>query len=258
MYDAFSSDYDHFVDWPSRLAAELPFIGRQLEEVGASRVLDAACGTGMHAIALAERGYTVVGTDLSAGMIERAQGNAAEAGIDGRFAVAGFGELEERVGGNFDAVLCLGNSLPHLLTSADIAAALADFARCLTSGGLLLVQNRNFDAVMADRNRWMGPQAHREEADGAESGREWLFLRFYDFEADGTIAFNVVTLRREGGGEWTQRVTATRLWPLRNDELVQAATHAGFEEVTCWGDLQGSPFNADKSGNLVLTARRHR
>jgi SAM-dependent methyltransferase len=257
MYDAFSSDYDHFVNWPSRLASELPFIGRQLEAMGASRVLDAACGTGMHAIALARRGYTVVGADLSGGMIERARTNASEAGVEGQFAVAGFGELYDRVGGDFDAVLCLGNSLPHVPTADGIAVAVTDFARCLTPQGLLLIQNRNFDAVMADRNRWMGPQAHQEGPNGAESLREWLFLRFYDFEPDGTLTFNVVTLRREGGGEWSQRVTATRLRPLRQDELVRAAANAGFEEVMCWGDLQGSPFDADISGNLVLTARRH-
>ena len=48
MYDTFSTDYDRFVNWPSRLAAELPFIESQLEAAGARRVLDAACGTGQH------------------------------------------------------------------------------------------------------------------------------------------------------------------------------------------------------------------
>ncbi|MDY7040920.1 MAG: class I SAM-dependent methyltransferase, partial [Chloroflexota bacterium] len=77
LYDPFSSDYDRFVNWKERLAYELPFIERQLTAVGARRVLDAACGTGMHAIALAQRGYEVIGADLSAGMIERARENAA-------------------------------------------------------------------------------------------------------------------------------------------------------------------------------------
>ena len=63
MYDSFSSDYDRFVNWPSRLEAELPFIQAQLDAAGARRVLDAACGTGRHAIALAERGYATAGAD---------------------------------------------------------------------------------------------------------------------------------------------------------------------------------------------------
>jgi SAM-dependent methyltransferase len=250
MYEAFSADYDRFMDWPARLAAEVPFIEHQLAAAGARRVLDAACGTGQHAIALAQAGYHVVGTDLSPGMIAQARANAAAAGVDVRFQVAGFGQLAAQGVGDFDAVLCLGNSLPHVLTAEALSHTLADFAASLRPGGLLLIQNRNFDAVMTEQERWMGPQARRE------GDAEWLFLRFYDFEVDGTLTFNLVTLRRAGGEEWTQAVKSTRLRPLCRTELVAAVTTAGFERVTCWGDLQGGAFDPAESPNLVVTARR--
>jgi SAM-dependent methyltransferase len=258
LYDAFSADYDRFVDWEGRLTAEMPFIERQLQAADAHRVLDAACGTGMHAIALAEKGYEVVGADLSTGMIERARDNAAESGlglsgVEGgnvRFEVAGFGELGTRVGNDFDALLCLGNSLPHLLTPAELTATLTDFAGCLRPGSLLLIQNRNFDAVVAGRERWMGPQAHRD------GETEWLFLRFYDFEPDGLLTFNLVTLQREVATDWTQQITSTRLWPQTQSELTEALTTADFETITCFGDLQGAAFDAGSSPNLVVTARR--
>jgi glycine/sarcosine N-methyltransferase len=255
MYDDFSADYDRFVNWPERLTAELPFIVGQiagLSNGGPVAILDAACGTGMHAIALAQRGYKVVGTDLSAGMIERAQDNAEAAGVDVRLEVARFGELSAQMGTGFDAVLCLGNSLPHLLTPNDLAAALADFAVCLRPEGLLLIQNRNFDSVLNQGERWMGPQAYRE------GETEWLFLRFYDFEPDGLLTFNVVTLRREGHGNWSQRVATTCLWPLRQAELIAALETAGFGEVVCWGDMQGSLFELETSGNLVVSGRNTR
>lgn len=250
MYEAFSANYDRFMDWPARLAAELPFIEEQLEAAGARRVLDAACGTGHHAIALAQAGYQVVGADLSPSMVARARANAAAARADVRFHAAGFGQLAPRIEGDFDALLCLGNSLPHVLTSDDLARALADFAASLRPGGLLLIQNRNFDAVLAERQRWMGPQSHRE------GDTERLFLRFYDFEPDGTLTFNLVTLRRSGGEEWTQTITSTRLRPLPQVELVAAVAATGFEEVTSWGDLQGGAFDPASSPNLVVTARR--
>ena len=94
------------------------------------------------------------------------------------------------------------------------------------------------------------PQARRE------GDAEWLFLRFYDFEPAGTLTFNLVTLRREGMGDWSQQVAAVRLWPLRRDELVEALATAGFGEITCWGDMQGAPFEPNWSPNLVVTARR--
>ena len=267
MYDAFSDDYDRFVNWQGRLAFELPFLEAQLQAGGAKTVLDAAAGTGMHAIALAQRGYRASGADLSSGMVARARQNAAAAGVEVEFLTAGFGELAAAFGitgksgyaqldarprssSPFDALLCLGNSLPHLLTSAELAGALADFAACLRTGGLLLIQSRNFDAVMLDQQRWMEPQAQRE------GEHEWLFVRFYDFRPDGLIDFNILSLKRADGGGWEQRVLSTRLYPQRQAELLAALAQAGFEQIESFGGLDGSPFDPASSGNLVLIARK--
>ena len=253
LYDAFSSNYDRFVDWPGRLRYELAFIERQLAAVGAKQILDAACGTGMHAIALAEWDYSVVGADLSVGMIERARANASAAGLDIPFHAAGFGELTAEVGGGFDALLCLGNSLPHVLTVDELETALVDFAAVLRPGGLLFIQNRNFDAVSAGRDRWMGPQLHRE------GDSEWLFVRFYDFNPNGTLTFNVITLRRDAAreGEWSQQVEATRLRPWLAADLKENVEAAGFGAITLYGDMTGAPFNPQTSGNLILAATRN-
>ncbi len=255
MYDAFSNDYDKFVNWPARLGFELPFLDRFLDELkqgqAGVRVLDAACGTGMHALALAKRGYAVSGVDLSEGMVARARENAAAEGVEIPFAVAGFNGLRSLYQpDSFDALLCLGNSLPHLIGRPEVAAALADFAAVLRKGGLLLVQNRNFDAVLSRRDRWMEPQGYRT----AET--DWVFVRFYDFKADGLISFNILTLRREKMGDWKQSVTTTLLRPQSRDELSALAREAGFTGIEVFGGLDGSPFDPQKSGNLVLIAKK--
>jgi glycine/sarcosine N-methyltransferase len=254
MYDAFSDDYDRFVNWENRLAFELPFLEQRLNAAGARRVLDAACGTGQHAIALARRGYAAAGTDLSVPMIARARENAVSAGVNVPLAAVGFGGLAQAFGGSrlfpFDAVLCLGNSLPHVLSEAGLRGTLGDFAACLQPGGVLILQNRNFDAVVKRRERWMEPQSHRE------GEREWLFLRFYDYQADGLISFNIIHLRREGGDKpWEQRVMSTPLRPLLQEETVRLLGEAGFSQVACYGDMSGSPFNPETSGNLVVVAK---
>jgi len=265
LYDALSDDYDRFVNWESRLAYEMPFIEGALREADARRVLDVACGTGMHAIELARRSYKVVGTDLSALMIEQARENAAAAEVEARFVVAGFGKLAEKLalstvlsevegiveegGGLFDAVLCLGNSLPHALGAEDLDNALVDFAAVLRPGGLLLVQNRNFDAVLARRERFMGPEAHRE------GDHEWLFVRFYDFNSDSTLTFNMLILRRDAEGKWSQQAESTELRPLTYSELVASLTTAGFTKIVCYGDMQGAPFDPENSSNLITVAK---
>lgn len=259
MYDTFSTDYDRFVNWPGRLALEMPFIEAQLtrlETTGPLRLLDAACGTGQHAIALAQRGYAVCGADLSAGMIERARLNAAQADVKINFRQAGFGNLApvfeaDLNAGGFDALLCLGNSLPHLTDGPALAGALADFAKILRPGGLFILQNRNFDAVVAGLKRWMEPQSQHE------AGVDRVFLRFYDFLSDGLIQFNLITLQRSVPSEnWTQTISASLLYPQRRSELEAALLQAGFKEIKVYGALNDSPFDAVTSGNLVITARR--
>lgn len=256
MYDTFSDDYDRFVNWPARLRVEMPWIEQLLQTLpragkGPLRVLDAACGTGMHAIALAQAGYAVTGADLSPRMVERAQQNAAAAGVQVHLEAVGFGGLRRVFGeAAFEAVFCLGNSLPHALSAAELRAALEDFAACLQPGGLLVIQNRNFETVMAHRERWMEPQAHREGT------QERVFLRFYDFDPDGLITFNILTLQRQGDEGWTQRSTATRLRPLLQAELAARLEAAGFTDIASYGNMSGAPFEADASGNLVMTASR--
>jgi SAM-dependent methyltransferase len=250
FYDALSEDYDRFVDWESRLSYELPFLERRLQAAGARRVLDVACGTGRHAITLVEHGYDVVGADVSIPMIQQAQWNAAANGHSIPFHVAGFGALSAAVDGTFDVLLCLGNSLPHVLTVAELERTLADFAAVLRPGGVVLIQNRNLDAVMATRDRWMGPEAYRDD------GREWLFVRFYDFNRDGTLTFNMLRFTRKGGADWAQRVEQTLLFPWSQAELVGQLRAAGFGHLTFYGDMTGSPFDPATSGNLIIEAIR--
>lgn len=247
FYDALASDYDRFVNWEGRLAHELPFLERLFAGHDVRRVVDAACGTGHHAIALAKRGYQVVGADLSAAMVEQARQNAAAAGVEVRFAVAGLGGLAA-LGETFDAVLCLGNSLPHLLTEKALTEALADFSAVLHPGGLVAIQNRNFDRVWRQRERFMGPQACRE------GEQEWLFVRFYDFH-DETITFNMVRLRRDGE-IWTQDVESTELRPIFRDELADALRTAGFFQAAFYGSYDGSAFDPAHSGDLIVVAEK--
>ena len=247
LYDQFSANYDRFVNWKNRLSAEMPFLVDQVEAAGGRRVLDTACGTGQHTIALAQRGFEVTGSDLSAPMLVVARQNAAAAGAGASFVQAGFGQLAQSVDGIFDAVLCLGNSLPHALTRESLADTLRDFRALLRPGGALVVQNRNFDLVWSTRDRFMPPETYQE------GEQEWIFVRFYDFHED-TLTFNVNTLHRHDG-TWSSSVESTELRPIFQQELASLLADAGFTHVKCYGGLSDEPFIPLKSGNLVVVAR---
>jgi len=90
------------------------YLGRYLPPGG--RVLDVGGGAGRYAVWLAERGYDVVLVDPSEGQRELAREKVAAHDVGGRVAVR-----EDDVrdlafdDGTFDATLCLGGPLSHVL-----------------------------------------------------------------------------------------------------------------------------------------------
>jgi SAM-dependent methyltransferase len=178
-------------------------------------------------------------------MIARAEENAAAQDVDVTFALAGLGGYAA-LDQTFDAAICLGNSLPHLLSEESVQEALADFAKVLRPGGVLVIQNRNFDLVWRARERFMPPQTFRD-ADG-----EWIFVRFYDFHEE-SLTFNMLRLQRTEDG-WSQNVESTELRPIFARDLASALAAAGFGTVTLLGGYDGSPFDAATSGDLLAVA----
>lgn len=251
FYDALAPMFDVMTDWDARLAVEGPFLCAQLEAVAARRVLDFACGSGGHALWLAERGYAVVGLDISPAMIRLARQKAQAHGVDVSFEVIGPGEMPTLPGAPFDAVLCLGNSLPHLLTQDELIAALRAMARALRPDGVLILQNLNYDLRWVKQPRWFAAQG------GELAGQPVLVWRFADYDAPaGRIAFHIALFRRVGV-EWTVEVHTTPQRPLFRADLLAALAEAGFERVQTFGRmaLPAEPFEADRAGDLVVVAR---
>ena len=94
FYDSLGGDYDRMVSWQVRIAREASFFQRLFGENSVRRVLDAACGTGVHAIEFARQGLRSAGADLSPAMIDQARAERARsAGVEVDLQAAAFGEL---------------------------------------------------------------------------------------------------------------------------------------------------------------------
>ncbi len=245
LYDSFAEGYDLMTDWPARLASESGFLNGLFAAHDVYTVLDAACGTGQHAALFAGWGLDVTATDLSQAMLKRARAQAQTTGV--RYVAAGFGQHRRLAPGPYDAVTCLGNSLPHVTSQSKLAEALADFRAVLKPGGILVLQNNNYDAILAQRRRFMGVTGRMD------GDREWLFFRFFDLE-EPLLVFHVVTFQKQSGA-WTFRESSTRQFPTLRDNMMASLTAAGFASVEAFGDLQGGPFDVETSPNLVLVAQ---
>ena len=98
-------------------------------------VADLGCGPGAHSLALARRGYDVVGVDGSPRMVGVARARAQREGVDATFEVHDVSaplRFEDASLGGVVAILVLQH-LPHP------AAFIAEIRRCLRPGGHLLI-----------------------------------------------------------------------------------------------------------------------
>ncbi|HVS05590.1 MAG TPA: class I SAM-dependent methyltransferase [Candidatus Dormibacteraeota bacterium] len=123
-----------------------------------ARILDAGCGAGHAAIALARRGYHVDAIDPVATMVELARRNADEAGQGDAIEVrAGDIHALEAERDHYDLILALG-VVPWLHSPGQ---ALAEVARVLKPGGHAIVtcDNRRGLVYLIDpmRGAWLEP-----------------------------------------------------------------------------------------------------
>jgi SAM-dependent methyltransferase len=88
---------------------------------GGSAILDMGCGTGRHAVALAQRGYRVTGVDIAAGMLAQARKAAEAAGVTVEWIEADATRFVAPR--RFDAALCLCGGAFGILNLDDDPAA---------------------------------------------------------------------------------------------------------------------------------------
>ncbi len=115
---------------------EVAFIVEALQLVPGNRVLDVGCGPGRHALALAKRGISVHGVDISHDFVHLAS-TAADASGLGHLAT--FERQDARsmaFMSEFDAVICLCQGAFGLMHhNNDDQSVLDGFARALKPGG---------------------------------------------------------------------------------------------------------------------------
>lgn len=246
FYDQLALDYHRiYPDWDASMARQ----GRALNavihaELGLDHaaVLDCSCGIGTQAIALSRRGHRVMGSDISRFAVARAVREAALRGVSLPAAIADMRHLPFREH-QFDAVLSADNSLPHLLRSQDVAAALEEMRRVLRSGGLLMVSTRPYDEILKTR-----PTSTPPQLSSSSHGRTITF-QLWNWHADGEHYdlehFQLVS----DAGHWNVHVRRTTYWALSRKQLTQYAIDAGFTALA-WKTPEESRFFQP-----ILTAR---
>ncbi len=232
-------------------AAALALAGRLLGPA-AEPWLDLGCGQGRHLAALAQAGRRVVGLDLSAALLARAQGD----GVAQPLVRADMRRLPFR-GGAFGAVLSLFTACGYFGSVEAHLPVVKDVARILRPGGAWLLDFLDSDRVARELDAGVGRRQRRSGPLEVEEVRELL--------ADPRRVVKQVSLRalpgraREAGDlgvgpdglVYHEQVTLFSL-----EELDALAAEAGLRRVAAAGGYDGRPLAPGSSERWILVYRK--
>lgn len=228
FYDALAPRY-HLIyeDWSASIERQGAALDSVIRSVGGDRhrsVLDVACGIGTQSLGLAARGYDVTASDISPRAIERARTEAARRGLSIAFSVADMRAARAYHAREFDVVLCADNSLPHLLSNEEIAAALRQFFLCTRSGGLSIISVRDYATV--DR----GGSQIKPYGVRYDGSMRYVLFQVWEWRASlYDLSFYIV--RDDGAGECRSEVVRSTYYAVLIPELIRLMEQAGFVDV---------------------------
>jgi SAM-dependent methyltransferase len=170
MYDRESAAWERRRDEPAHRELVERTAGELANVVAPpGPVVDLGCGPGAHALALARRGYDVVGVDGSPRMVEVARARAARDEVDVTFDVHDVGAPLRFADASLGGVLA-SLVLQHL---SHPAAFVAEIRRCLRPGGHLLITAPARDGLLTSQKLyWRLRAACYQHVPGV--------VRFYD------------------------------------------------------------------------------
>ena len=188
-----------------------------------SRILDVPCGQGRHAHLLAEAGFDVDGLDYSDTLLDSARTRGH--GRTLRYTKGDMRKLPARWTDRFDAVLNLSTSFGFFLNPADDRKVIAELARVLRPGGMLIWHGGSRDGVMArflSRDWWR-----------TVNGTLITHERRFDC-LSGVLSIATQWTGPDGDGQRDHRIrlyTATRLAELCADAgLIVEAAYDGWTD----------------------------
>lgn len=244
-FDDLTDVYEAMIDWPRRLANDEPFFRRLIDEIGARRLADVACGTGHHAAMFHSWGMEVDAADISPNMIDRARRSFGEP--DGlRWTVRSF-DQPISVAEPLDVVTCLGNSLALAGDRTIAERAATSMVDAVRPGGLVVLHVLNVWRLPDGPCLWQKcvrttlPQGESLITKGVQRVGDRAFVHLVVAPLDAPSEF---------------RSESVPFLALEAEDLNAFARSAGATNVRTFGNQKSEPFNNTSSVDLIVVANK--
>lgn len=212
------------------------------ERISKGAILDLAAGTGNHSIALAKLGYEVTATDLDENMVNKINEKARIEQVSINALVVAMEDIDRLNEQQYSSIICVGNSLVHLQSLAEVEKAIVQMQNLLEPNGKLIIQIVNYDRILKEGITEL-PFIQREKEDVS-------FRRTYTYEDNKIIFKGELTVGSE------TLVNEVSLLPLCSQDLLDIISAAGFMNIQAYGTFNSDPFHINSPAFIVEATKK--
>jgi 2-polyprenyl-3-methyl-5-hydroxy-6-metoxy-1,4-benzoquinol methylase len=177
--------------------------------------VDLGAGFGMHAIPLADLGYSVLAIDSSRILLDALRSHLGARAIttvrDDLLA------LKKHLTAPAALMVCMGDTLTHLPDKESVAGLCTEVADSLAGGGTFIATFRDYSTPLVDLKRFIP----------VRSDPSCIMTCFLEYEADSVLVHDI--LNEWNGSEWRQRISAYRKLRLAPDWVAKALQARGLQ-----------------------------
>ena len=242
FYRYLFQDWEKSVVWHAKVLDDVirEFFGPHVR-----RILDAACGIGTQSIGLAQLGYQVVASDISATELDLADQEAGKRSLNLKFVLADMRKLRQVHQDVFDVVIACDNAVPHLLSEKDILLVFQQFYACTTEEGGCIISVRDY-ANMELGGRKFYPRIVHQTPEGR-------VILFDIWEFDGAYYdFTTYIVEDQGKtGISTHAIRGGRYHCVTIATLERLLKEAGFNHVAIVREKYHQPMLIGMKRNRV-------
>jgi SAM-dependent methyltransferase len=214
-------------DWERAVSEQGIALATLLQELGIGRdasVLDAACGIGTQTLGLLASGYRVSASDIAPGAIARLKTELFRHKCHAEAVVDDIRTLKCATSESMAAVLACDNSIPHLLSDAEILEAFRSCYRSLRPGGVAIFSVRDYENIER-KTPDVRPYGLRYD-----NGGRFLAVQVWEWDAD-QYDVRIYLTSESLTGDCTTRVLRSRYYAVSIRRLMELLLQAGFANV---------------------------
>lgn len=262
-HDWMAKHFSFAMGWEERTNVEIPPLVKLFKDSEAKRILDIGCGSGDYSIALAERGFHVLGLEGSKGMFNEAKDKWRKLPKDIKknvdFLYGDYTKSLDNIRGKYDAAIFMASSFMHL---PNIYMQVLEKLNSVLSkkNGLIILELSNYDKAIKYRNNLRRFVVRESKI---ASGWKHAYLWFYDPpKKKGDLLMLNVAMFDFDVRTWRFRgMNSVVTTPFTQEDLERLFTAYNFRKVSFSGSKEGEPilkdnFDQKESDWLTVIAKR--